>query len=77
MSKTTITAGSHHGIRQGDIVEILSEGRFRRLRMLFSRPRVKYAAEVTPTTITLDERRMTWAEWRAAVRSQVFGWVSL
>lgn len=54
-----------HGLEPGDIVSVSGRSG---LRMLLSRPRVRYVSAVSsPNTFTLAERRMTWSEWRAAI----------
>lgn len=59
--------------RVGDIVDLTGTGRTPRFLGLLRRPRVMQVVEVSPTTFVLEERRMTWGEWRKAIWRTVAG----
>jgi hypothetical protein len=63
---TLTTSGPHHHV-VGDVIDVDFGGAwFVRALRLLRRPRLRVVAEVTRTTATVIERRMTWPEWRAA-----------
>lgn len=70
-----VTAGiTGHGFQPGDIVAMSTDGtRWEKLKRLMVRPRVKVVDEITVTTFSLRERRMTWREWRRAVWAAILG----
>jgi len=73
--KTLISTGFiGHGLQEGDIVVIISDGsRLKRIKRLLVRPRLQVVGSSTSTTFSLVERRMTWREWRRAMQSAIFG----
>lgn len=70
-ARTSSITSSHLAalMRPGDIVMIggMQGGRARRLAALFTRPRAMVVASVSGSTIQIEERRMTWWQWRHAV----------
>lgn len=63
----TFSAGTA-GLAPGDVIHIHRGGnRWATLVALLMRPRVTVVKEVTASTVTFFERRMTWAEWRQAI----------
>lgn len=66
---TVATTSAHH-FRAGDRITVVGArtgSRWRRLRMLFTKPRKHVVADVTSHGFTIVERRMTWREWWRAV----------
>jgi hypothetical protein len=65
-----LTTWHRHQLKVGDVIEwrLVAGNRWQKLRGLLSRPRVRYVSEVkSSTVVVIEERRMTWAEWRGAV----------
>ena len=70
----TLTTCGNHGMKVGDVAKWWPSNRLKTLRMLFTRPRNMVVVEVTATTVTLEEARMTWRDWwRCVWRTVVYG----
>lgn len=57
----------------GDTIEIIRMSRWQRIRKLLLKPRVLKIVSVTNTFFEIEERRMTWREWRLALK-RAFTW---
>ena len=66
-----ISITSYSGLNPGDHVE-LQQRRLSRIISLLTHPRLLVVKEVTGTTFSLEEMRMTWGEWIYAVRRALF-----
>lgn len=67
-----LTTAPGHGIKVGDRLEFDGGPT---LRELIRRPRITVVTAVTHTTISCEERRMTWAEWRSALWQRAIRWL--
>ncbi len=71
MKRTTLTGIGFACLQVGDEIDFRDDwnwGRWRKLWRLLTRPRIQYvSAKPTSTTLKIDERRPTWAEWRKMI----------
>ena len=58
----TYTLPNNRVLKSGDEVHILVS-RWFELKKLFTKPRITFITDVTPTTLTLLDRKMSWTEW--------------
>jgi hypothetical protein len=74
MRHLTVTApGIGTCFRAGDVI-VASSSRVKRLKQLLVKPRMRYVRRVVSSdTLEIIERRMTWAEWRAALATIILG----
>lgn len=72
MRQLTVTApGIGTCFRAGDVI-VSSSSRVKRLKHLLMKPRMRVVRRVVSSdTLEIIERRMTWAEWRAALLTTV------
>ena len=68
MRQVTVTApGIGTCFSAGDVVHA-SSNRYKRLKHLLVKPRMRYVRRVISSdTLEIVERRMTWEEWRTAL----------
>ena len=68
---TEITFTGSHGFQVGDIIRVsgLKKSKGKQLYELFKRPRISYVKSFTVTTMNTAMRKMSWSEWREAIKS--------
>jgi hypothetical protein len=58
--------GAPHGTSAGDMVRLHDGSSYwSRLRKVLTHPRISVASNVDATSFEVDERRVTWTEWRS------------
>lgn len=62
-----ITFAKGHFFNVGNTLTLNGGSKWSSLRDLLIHPRVNVIVAVTGDTLTLESRRMTWADWRTAV----------
>ena len=63
----TVTTTCVTGLQVGDTISFSTPSRLARLRLAFTRPRRWVVTSVGQTTMTVEERRLSWVEWRCEV----------